>query len=100
MKKKYCKFLIAAVALLLSAAMLLSGCGPTLSEEELNGMQQGEKLNQAYGDDSSVTNLGENTPVVELKPGERPYRSKGNWVSVADGDVAADFKVTSFNIGQ
>ena len=58
MKKEYCKFLIAAVALLLSAAMLLGGCGPTLSEEELNGMQQGEKLNQAYGDDSSVTNLG------------------------------------------
>lgn len=100
MKKEYCKFLIAVVALLLSAAMLLGGCGPTLSEEELNGMQQGEKLNQAYGDDSSVTNLGENAPVVELKPGERPYRSKGKWLSVADGDVVADFKVTSFNVGQ
>ena len=69
MKKKYCKFLIAAVALLLSAAMLLSGCGPTSSEEELNGMQQGDKLGQSYGDDGSVTNQGKNAPVVELKPG-------------------------------
>ena len=49
MKKEYCKFLIAAVALLLSAAMLLGGCGPTLSEEELNGMQQGEKLSHQSG---------------------------------------------------
>ena len=91
MKKEYCKFLIAVVALLLSAAMLLSGCGPTSSEEELNGMQQGDKHGQSYGDDGSVTNQGKNAPVVELKPGERPYRSKGKWVSVADGDVVADF---------
>ena len=100
MKRKHSKFLIAAAALLLIAATLLSGCGPKSSEEELNGMQQGDKLDQTYGDDGSVTNLGENAPVVELKPGERPYRSKGKWVSVADNEVVADFKVTSFNVGQ
>lgn len=99
MKKKYCKFLIAAVALLLSAAALLSGCGPTSSEEELNGMQQADKLGQNYGDDDSVTNQGENAPVVTLKPGERPYRSKGKWVSVSDSDVVYDLKVTTFNVG-
>lgn len=99
MKKKYCKFLIAAVALLLSAATLLSGCGPTSSEEELNGMQQADKLGQNYGDDDSVTNQGENAPVVTLKPGERPYRSKGKWTSVADSNVVYDLKVTTFNVG-
>ncbi len=91
--------LIAAVALLLCTAMLLGGCN-TVSDEERNAMQQAEKLEQAYGGDDSVTNMGENAPVVTLTPGEKPYRSKGNWLSIADQQVKYDLKVTTFNVGQ
>lgn len=100
MKKKYSKILIAVVALLLSAATLLGGCKDTASKEELNAMQQAEKLEQSYGEDDSVTNLGTDAPVVTLQPGEKPYRSKGKWLSLADQQVVYDLKVTTFNVGQ
>lgn len=101
MKKNYSKIVIATAALLLSVAMLLCGCGNTASKEELNAMQQAEKLEQGYGeDDNSVTNLGTDAPVVTLQPGEKPYRSKGKWVSIADQQVVYDLKVTTFNVGQ
>ena len=98
MKNKL-RIFMAVVALLLCTAMLLGGCH-NASDEELNAMQQAEKLEQSFGDDDSVTNMGTNAPVVTLQPGEKPYRSKGKWVSIKDSQVQYDLKVTTFNVGQ
>lgn len=100
MKKKYGKLLCTTVALLLCTAMLLGGCGQNTSDGELNSMQQANKLGMTYGDDDSVTNRGENAPVIELTPGTKPYRSKGKWETVAGQKLVFDLKVTTFNVGQ